>query len=108
MPDEEIQGPPLAPDDAVPVNQNPGESIVPAGTPVLRADALDDPQDDPDDQPDGAESPPEAPEAPAEGDGIPEFATGGIVFASGDFIPVCPVCGLNLCGHNLPYTVPKG
>lgn len=105
---EEIQGPPLASE----------------GTPVLRADATDDEEHRPEDVPDGTmtgsgfppeagttefvpnepESPPEASESPAEGNGIPEVATGAIMFASGAIVPVCPVCGLNLCGHNLPYT----
>lgn len=74
---EEIQGPPLAPDDA-------------AGTPVLRADATDDEEH----RPDEPESPPEAPESPTEGDDTQEAPSQ----------LVCPVCGMTPCGHNLPYT----
>lgn len=59
-----------------------GEAYV--KTPVLRADATDDDL--------GTE--------PFEDD--PEYATGGII----EPMPVklvCPVCGLESCGHNLEY-----
>lgn len=97
------------PDDDVPVNQNPGEYIVPASTPVLRADALDDEEH----RPDEPQSPVEEPEAPAKGDDTHVHADGGGISSYSPLdgprepeLLVCPVCGLVTCFHNLAR-VPK-
>lgn len=55
--------------------------------PVLRADATDDDLDE------GTEPFEDDPE-------VPKFATGGTV-SQGRL--VCPICGLDACGHNLDY-----
>jgi hypothetical protein len=69
------------------------EYIVPKkGTPILRADATDDVIED------------------AEGEGESgtkyKFATGGIIEKAQVTVLVCPICGLESCGHNLAL-IPK-
>lgn len=60
------------------------ESIVPKKyTPVLRADATDDLED-----------------VEGEGESGTKYALGGTVSQAR---MVCPVCGLESCGHNLEY-----
>jgi hypothetical protein len=69
------------------------ESIIPKRnvTPMLRADATDDQDEMPEWERDLLDGK------------MPTIATGGIV-KKGKL--VCPICGLEACGHNLPL-VPK-
>lgn len=90
------------PDDDVPVNQNPGEYIVPASTPVLRADALDDEEH----RPDEPQSPVEEPDVAELPPGFPRVEDGYDHVPGGESELVCPVCGLVTCFHNLAR-VPK-